>query len=89
MRSVWKFPFTPAGECEVMATDSFEVALVALDPQTKEPAIWIDDQRSGRSPDYPRRFKIFGTGHEVPDQAVHVGSVIQQAMVWHVYKVQG
>ena len=34
-----------------------------------------------------RRFQIFGTGHNIPDSAVHVGSVMVDPYVWHVYDV--
>lgn len=88
MRSVWKFLFNAEGECAFTATDNFEVVHVGLCPQTNNPAMWVDDTRD---PLYlqPRTFRLYGTGHEIPRHAVHVGSLIDDAMVWHVYKVQG
>ena len=32
-----------------------------------------------------RSFRIFGTGHPIPSGAVHQGSVISGAFVWHAY----
>lgn len=31
-------------------------------------------------------FRVFGTGHEIPDKCVHRGSVVINPFVWHVYE---
>ncbi len=33
-----------------------------------------------------RKFKVVGTGHEVPDAMEYCGSVIDGQSVWHVYE---
>lgn len=33
-----------------------------------------------------RTFEVFGTGHVIPPNAVHVQSFLQDAFVWHVYE---
>lgn len=32
-------------------------------------------------------FEVFGTGHMIPESAVHIGSVIDRDLVWHVYEI--
>jgi hypothetical protein len=32
-------------------------------------------------------FGIFGTGHEIPDSAVHIGSIQDGPFVFHIYEV--
>ena len=34
-----------------------------------------------------RTFCIFGTGHEIPDGAVYVGTCMDREFVWHLYEV--
>lgn len=40
-------------------------------------------------PEWAREFRVFGTGHPLPDDAgVHVGSVIVEngVLVWHLFE---
>lgn len=37
-------------------------------------------------PERERTFEVFGTGHVVPSHAVHVGTVMDSPLVWHVYE---
>jgi hypothetical protein len=34
----------------------------------------------------PRKFQIFGTGHEVPDWRKYCGTALVGAFVWHVFE---
>jgi hypothetical protein len=33
-----------------------------------------------------RHFDVFGTGHPIPEDAVHVGTFFDGPFVWHVYE---
>lgn len=35
-----------------------------------------------------RLFQVFGTGHQIPDSAVYIGTSIQGEFVWHLYEVR-
>jgi len=33
-------------------------------------------------------FRIFGTGHDIPNSAIHCGSLLNAGFVWHIYEVR-
>lgn len=35
-----------------------------------------------------RYFQLFGTGHDIPTNAIYCGTVHDHGMVWHLYEVQ-
>lgn len=87
MRTVWKFPLQPVTTIKVPATA--RVVLVAIDPATSDPALWIELDPADEK--VSRTFAIYGTGHAIEGvfgqpMPVHVGSVIHGSFVWHVYE---
>lgn len=38
--------------------------------------------------DYRRCFGVFGTGHEVRPNSLHVGTVMMDMFVWHIYELK-
>jgi hypothetical protein len=42
--------------------------------------VWTEDSASGH-----RAARVYGTGQPVPDDDVHLGSVLAGPFVWHVY----
>lgn len=89
MRAVWKFPLELGCKgwqtVEVPGSPQAAVAMVALDPATSAPAVWLEVW-----PDSPHRFKrafgIFPTGGRLAENAAHVGSLIDGSFVWHIYE---
>lgn len=83
-RTIWKFPLS-MGVTEVRMPIDAEVACFEF--QDGVPCIWaIVD------PDVlklPRRFQIFGTGHQLPpvDEACYVGTQQQGVFVWHLFEL--
>lgn len=81
-RQIWKFQLT--AEDIPMPMDA---EVCAFQFQAGVPCIWaIVD------PDITkivRRFKIFGTGHELPpiDQCCYVGTCQEGAFVWHLFEL--
>lgn len=62
--------------------------LIHVDRDTREPdkiALWfiVND---AIPPDDIRTFHIVGTGHPVPSQTKHVGSVRMEPYIWHVFE---
>lgn len=89
MRTIWKFPLLVTKVTTVEAPRTAKVALVALDPDSGAPAVWLElDPEAAR---IERLFEIQPTGGRVegdggfPDD-IHVGSVVDRTFVWHVYE---
>jgi hypothetical protein len=88
-RQVWKFPIGTVTVVSVPSTA--KVTLVALDPATGQPAIWLEVDQD--LPKVQRMFGLFGTGHSIEGNGgfpspLHVGSVVQAPFVWHVYELR-
>lgn len=88
-RAVWKFPIVVGVITTIEVPRIAQIRPAALDPATGEPAIWVElDPNAER---VPRRFRIYGTGHEIEGDGgfpypIHVGSLIQGAFVWHIFE---
>lgn len=48
---------------------------------------WTQEPDAGTR--IPRVFQVFGTGHQLPDDATHVGSVVTDSgrLVWHLMEL--
>lgn len=86
MRTVHKFlvPFADPEAGPLPVSRHAPVRLTGLDPRTGKPAVWIEVETT--NPPGERRMAVFGTGHELPDGWVHVGSMIDGSFVWHIYE---
>lgn len=88
MRVVWKYPLHMRGWNELIVDASAKVVLVGTDPACRLPAIWLE-----HDPTAPvkamRVFGVFPTGGTIAEHAEHVGSMIDGALVWHIYEVRG
>lgn len=55
--------------------------------QNNSPHIWVEYPVFVDSDDFEeRRFTCYGTGFEVPDSSIHIGSMIDEDFVWHIYE---
>lgn len=61
--------------------------LVHCDNQFGQPMLWVEKPQ-GPQPVEMRHFEVFGTGWDIPDDARHLGTVIQGKWVWHCYEVK-
>lgn len=50
-----------------------------------EVCIWVEQAERPLEPS-PRHFRVFGTGHPIPEGYHHKGSVVDGGFVWHVYE---
>jgi hypothetical protein len=48
--------------------------------------VWTDEAEGLRCTQ-DREVVIVGTGHEVPEGGIHIGSCVAGEFVWHVYQV--
>lgn len=47
--------------------------------------VWTaEDDRTLAAP--PPRARAFGTGHEVPEDAVYLGTAVADPFVWHLFR---
>ncbi len=59
--------------------------IVALQAQREHPCIWVEVDPEATTE--ARGFRVYGTGHEIPDEGVeYVGTYQDGAFVWHVYE---
>lgn len=83
MRTIYKYP-VPVDNCthtHEMPTGS-DIKFVS---QQGCPCIWAEVQTD--APKVRRRFRIFGTGHPIPDDFVYRGTALDVPFVWHVYEL--
>ena len=83
--TVWKFPILSTGPMEIDVPTPGNVVLVDRDPATGLLAFWAEVIPT--MPKAARRFQVVGTGHDIPDRAKHLGSVVMGDLVWHLFEL--
>lgn len=91
-RTVWKYAFevddVPA---PLVIPRGGTVLHVGLDPAPGDRlAVWADVPVPDRMQDLVMenlRLRVTGTGHDVPADAEHLGSVVAGSFVWHVWRL--
>lgn len=92
MRTIWKFPIAIGEDTTIEVPKMASIRLAGLDPATGQPAIWVELDPARKRTE--RRFRIYGTGHEIEGddggfpQPLHIGSVIQGPFVWHIFEIR-
>lgn len=84
MKAIWKFPLQMRGWNTVKVGVLGKIVLVAVDPESGAPAVWIEHYPEGLQDE--RQFGVFPTGGGIAEDADHVGSMIDRTFVWHVYE---
>lgn len=79
----WAVPVDDAVH-EVGAGQVAMVACLGENPHTVYVWTW---ERGDTNALVKRKVQVFGTGHDVPADAVHVGSAHGSSLVWHVFEV--
>ena len=85
MKTVWKYSI-PVDDRD----HPLPVRVVHVGPDSTALTIltvWaeVDVSDSPTVPTAP--YRVFGTGHPIPDEAEHVGSVPVGPFVWHLYRL--
>lgn len=85
MKTVYKYviPFVDDGKFELEYPRYSNV--VKIDMQNGVPCMWIFVDTDSEV--VKRKFRIYGTGHEVEDGNVYRGTFFQGMFVWHVFEV--
>lgn len=82
-QTIWKF--TLGGiENTFMVPENGVVRYVGKDPETGNPAVWVQVDSSAVSE--KRVFMIVGTGHQVESTDEFLGTVVCEPSVWHVFE---
>ena len=83
MKTIYKYPF------EIQPSFTSEIPqdhlIVLVELQQNTPCIWMEVDKN-KEWDEVKTFYIFGTGHDIPDDKVHVASFQMPPFVWHLYK---
>lgn len=88
MKTIWKYPLTVVDEVEVEMPMSAEI--LALQMQHGVPCLWALVAQN--NPPVKRRFKLYGTGHDVDSRFTkehHVGTYQMHngALVFHLFEI--
>lgn len=89
-RYIYKYQVPINGQTQLLLDEGVEILSVLLqyDEQYLEDVIVFyayctDGVPNGK----PRTFEVFGTGHEIPENAVHRGSAKDGVYVWHLMEL--
>lgn len=76
-------------ETDLLLDEGVEILSVGLQysPQWRTETIVFYAYCEDGAPTNPRRFRVVGTGHELPEGAIHRGTVPQGLFVWHLVEV--
>lgn len=88
MRTVWKYPLGHGKNLLPLWPEEEVVHVGRQSWNEGSPAtVWVDVDTSVRPATSARELHVIGTGSTVPDGGVHVGTVVTDSYVWHVYEV--
>ena len=82
MKTIYKHPVTEKFHVDMTA----EGKVVHVENQDGKPMMWFEV--TGHTTTLKRRhFEVFGTGHQIPDDAIYIGTWQGPPYVWHLYEV--
>lgn len=85
MKSIWKWGLSLGTNTVQMPEGT---TILSFGNQLEKPTIWgevdVDQEREDRV------FVIVGTGHEIPDNGLYLGTAqfMEGALVWHLYELR-
>lgn len=59
----------------------------AIGMQGHEVVVWAETPVDGDPFTVTRRFRVIGTGFDVPDSGTYIGTAFDGPYVWHLYEV--
>lgn len=82
-KRIFKYPlFTSGMTCKIRMPRGAKICTVQM--QGEAVCMWAEVDYSAPLED--RTFVVVGTGHDVPDNCVYVGTWQHAAYVWHAYE---
>ena len=89
MKTVWKFAVPIDDEWHDWPFPADQIVHVDVQSPAPDAAVMVWVEMSVDEPEVvpTTTLRVFGTGHPVPDWALHVGSVVTAGggLVWHLY----
>lgn len=90
MRTIHKYPLQLLPEGHTIYVLPADARVLRFAEQRGDLFMWVDLDTA--APKAQRAFRVFGTGHELPQHelpggATHRGSCEQGSFVWHLYEV--
>ena len=89
VQRIWKFPLfdlTQLSREEMAVSMPKHGRIVALNIVGMQLFLWVLFT-DGDAQEVERRFIIRGTGHPIPLDATHIGTVLHGPFVWHLFEV--
>lgn len=83
MRAIYKYQVPVDGQIHDYSIPTGAIVR-HVDQQGNYPHLWVEVQSD--APTVTRTFRVFGTGHPIPDGFVYVGSTMDGPFVWHVFE---
>ncbi len=93
MKTIYKY-ILKDGYNPVIALPNYDVKILHVGNQDDNVCMWVElptiSKFTGKEPILiDRKFAIFGTGWEIPDDVEYIGTVVLKFLVWHVYELKG
>lgn len=87
MRIVWKHAIRVNLITEQLWVPGTKIVHVEADPKDSwySALIWVEHDPALSGTGRRVKLRFFGTGHEIPDGWTHVGTVVTNPFVWHLY----
>ena len=87
LRKIWKFPVQMPSMGEFQFIWPIGAKIIHVDDQSGNPLMWVELAPS-RPTTRTRTFRTFLTGDEVPNDFIHVATVLadDDRFVWHLYE---
>lgn len=89
MRSVWKYPllgFNEEGHLTSIVELPAGAKVLNVAEQKGVPHMWVLLDNNPEAPKEPRHFVVRGTGHNVEEDLVYVGTWQSPPFVWHLFE---
>lgn len=83
METIWKYKLLP--ECEIELPAGSEILTIAA--QDGDICMWVKHNLERTK--LPRKFRVYGTGHEIDDSVSHFykGTAFLDGLVFHAFEV--
>jgi len=81
MRTIFKYPVAHGDPYTEMPVGA---KIVKVGIQNDRTTVWAEVYPKNNTE--KRNFKVYGTGHEIPEESVYVGTFFHEIFVWHLYE---
>ena len=86
MKTIYKYPITLSKDNLIPLPVISEFKLFAVDSNNNF-CIWFEVDTRILTKQIIRKFRTYGTGHEIPPQSNFMASLVNLPHVWHLYEI--